>query len=85
MHRILIRSVVLGVLAFAGCAESNVVSSPDETETAVDQAVTDPCLLQCQEQKLICMSTCPKDPFNPQNDCGCGAAFTLCKQQCATR
>ena len=96
MQKALIRSFVLGVLAFAGCAvtgdapagsasSAESSTSAGTAESSVDQAVADPCLLHCQEQKLICMGSCARDPNNPQNDCGCGDAFTLCKAQCATQ
>lgn len=83
MHRMMIRSVVLSVLVFAGCAvsgESGPVSGSAESST--DQSLTITCEQRCQLNESICESRCARDPFDPQNDCGCGDEYDLCIVRC---
>jgi hypothetical protein len=89
MHKAMIRSFVVMMFALAGCAvtgdapsstgsEGSTGSEP--TSQVTEQVVS--CPLQCQEAKLVCQGSCPKDPFNPQNDCGCKADYDACLLTC---
>jgi hypothetical protein len=85
----MIRSVVLGFFLFTGCAVPGEANPPSGSAPADDaiaesaQAVTITCEQRCQLDASICESRCPRDPFDPQNDCGCGDALDLCKLRCS--
>lgn len=86
MHKAIGRSLVVMMFALAGCAVTGDAPSSTEpqggepTSQVTEQVVS--CPLQCKETELVCQGACPKDPFNPQNDCGCKADYDACLLTC---